>query len=352
MRAIHEPAPVTLPSAAANILDTLVTKEPPAEHAIVRGHRWRVASWAPVAVLVVLCAIISVINPNFLSFGNFQRIAQAAMIPLVLGTGATFIILMGSIDLSVEGVLTLGAVILSVLTLNGANENNLGIGAVAIVLLVGGCVGFINGMIHVHLKVPSFMTTLGTWFMGVGAANALLGGMAVRINDPWIRGLAIERFLGFPWGAWLALACLGVAFVIQNYTRLGRYIYALGGGEELAVLSGISVIRVRIAAFTLAGMFYAVGGILAAAQLGLGNAQIGNGRLFTTITAVVVGGTALSGGQGSVLQTLVGVLIVVVLANGMVLMGVPPSVQIGVQGLMIISAVALSIDRKLMRIVK
>ena len=173
-----------------------------------------------------------------------------------------------------------------------------------------------------------------------------------RIDDPWVRGLAIQRIFGLPWGVWLALACLAIAFVIQNYTRFGRYVYALGGGEELAALSGISVNSVRIVAFTLAGVFYAVGGVLAAAQLGLGNAQIGNGRLFTAITAVVVGGTALSGGQGGVLQTLVGVLIVSVLSNGMVLMGVPPSYQIGFQGLMIIGAVALSIDRKLMRIVK
>ena len=310
------------------------------------------ASWAPVLVLILLCAIISVINPNFLSFGNFVRISQSAMIPLVLGIGATFIILMGSIDLSVEGILTLGAVILSTLVLNGANGNDLGIIGVLVVLAVGAGVGFINGVIHVRLQVPSLMTTLGTWFIGVGLANALLGGMATRINDPWIRGLAIQRFLGFPWGVWVALLCLAVALAIQNYTRLGRYIYALGGGEELAALSGISTSRVRIITFTIAGVFYAVGGILAAAQLGLGNAQIGNGRLFTTVTAVVVGGTSLSGGQGSVLQTLVGVLIVVVLSNGMVLMGVPPSVQIGVQGLMIIAAVALSIDRKLMRIVK
>ena len=324
----------------------------PEEPARPRARRWRVASWAPVMVLVLLCIIITFINPNFMTFGNLVRISQSAMIPLVLGIGATFIILMGSIDLSVEGVLTLGAVMLSMLVLNGANANDYGIIGVFIVLLTGAAVGFINGVIHVRLKVPSFMATLGTWFIGVGIANALLGGMATRINDPWIRGLAIERFLGFPWGVWLALFCLAVALVIQNYTRLGRYIYALGGGEELAALSGISTARVRITTFTLAGVFYAVGGILAAAQLGLGNAQIGNGRLFTTITAVVVGGTALSGGQGSVLQTLVGVLIVVVLSNGMVLMGVPPSVQIGVQGLMIIAAVALSIDRKLMRIVK
>jgi len=310
------------------------------------------ATWAPVIVLALLCMIIAVINPNFLSIGNFVRMSQEAAIPLVLGLGATFIILMGSIDLSVEGVLTLGAVILSMLVLNGMNDNDLGIIAVVLVLIVGALVGFVNGVIHVRLRVPSFMATLGSWFIGVGIANALLGGMATRINDPWIRGLAIKRILGLPWGVWLALACLAVALVIQNYTRLGRYIYALGGGEELAALSGISVARVRIATFTLAGVFYAIGGILAAAQLGLGNAQIGNGRLFTTVTAVVVGGTSLSGGQGGVLQTFVGVLIVVVLSNGMVLMGVPPSFQIGFQGLMIIGAVALSIDRKLMKIVK
>src|SRR5580658_6445526 len=312
---------------------------PPASAPSRPKRRWRVAAWAPAMVLVLLCVIIAGINRNFLSFGNFVRMSQDAAIPLVLGIGETFIILMGSIDLSVEGVLTLAAVILSMTVLNGMNDNDLGIVAVLLVLAVGAFVGLVNGVIHVRLKVPSFMATLGTWFIGVGVANALLG------------GLAIQRVLGFPWGVWLALVCLAIAFVIQNYTRLGRYVYALGGGEDLAALSGISVARVRIVTFTLAGVFYAIGGILAAAQLGLGNAQIGNGRLFTTVTAVVVGGTSLSGGQGGVLQTFVGVLIVSVLSNGMVLMGVPPSVQIGFQGLMIIGAVALSIDRKA-RVVK
>ena len=316
-----------------------------------RRGRLRVIAWAPAVVLVLLCLIIAAINHNFLTFGNFVRMSQDAAIPLVLGLGETFIILMGSIDLSVEGILTLAAVILSMTVLNGMNDNNLGVFAVLLVLAVGAAVGFANGVVHVRLKVPSFMATLGSWFIGVGIANAMLGGMAIRINDPLIRGLAIRRALGFPWGVWLALACLAAAFVIQNQTRLGRYIYALGGGEELAALSGISVSWVRIVTFTLAGVFYAIGGVLAAAQLGLGNAQIGTGRLFTTVTAVVVGGTSLSGGEGGVLQTFVGVLIVSVLSNGMVLMGVPPSVQIGLQGLMIIGAVALSIDRKT-RVVK
>ncbi len=196
------------------------------------------------------------------------------------------------------------------------------------------------------------MVTLGTWFVVAGIANAALGGIAVRINDPLVRGLALQRALGFPWGVWVALAALTVAWFIQDHTRLGRYMYALGGGEELASLSGIPTARVRILTFTLAGVFYALGGVLSGAQLGLGNAQVGQGRLFTAITAVVVGGTALSGGEGGVLQTLVGVLIVTVLANGMVLMGISPSIQTAVQGLMIIVAVALSIDRKRLRIVK
>src|SRR5919107_1169770 len=196
-----------------------------------RASRRRIAPWAPVLVLLALCAVIAAINPNFLTFNNFVRISQAAMIPLVLGLGATFIILMGSIDLSIEGILALCAVILSLLVLNGANGNDLGLLGVAVVLAVG-----------------------------AGAGNAILGGLAVRINDPLIRGLAIERFLGLPWGVWLALAALLVAWVIQDHTRLGRYLYALGGGEDLAALSGIPVARVRIAAFTIAGIFYALGG--------------------------------------------------------------------------------------------
>ena len=315
-------------------------------------RRLRLGPWAPVVVLVVLCGIVAAINPNFLSFSNFVRICQAAMIPLVLGLGATFVILMGSIDLSVEGVLALGAVILSVIVMNGANGNDMGLLGIPLVLAVGALMGFLNGLVHVKLRIPSFMATLGMWFVGVGVANAILGGLAVRITDPLIRGLAIERFLGLPWGVWVALAALGVAWVIQSYTRLGRYMYALGVARNWPPCRASRFIACGSLPSPSRVHFYALGGVLAAAQLGLGNALIGQGRLFTTITAVVVGGTALSGGQGSVLQTLVGVLIVVVLANGMVLMGISPYVQQAVQGLMIIAAVALSLDRARMKIVK
>jgi ribose transport system permease protein len=305
----------------------------------------RLGPFAPVLVLVALCVLVGLVNPNFLSVRNLERIANTAAIPLILGLGATLVITMGSIDLSIEGVVAFGAVILSLVVLNGANANDLGLLGALLVILLGALMGLINGVIHVTLRIPSFMATLGMWFVGVGIANAILGGVTVRINDQTIRALALDRLLGMPIAVWVALAALGITYVIQNHTRLGRHIFAIGGGEDLAALSGINVRRCRIAVFTIAGTFYGLGGIIAAAQQGAGFALIGQGRLFTTITAVVVGGTALMGGSGGVLQTLVGVLIVMVLSNGMVLMGISPYVQQVVQGVLIIIAVALSVDR-------
>src|SRR3981081_1121108 len=186
----------------------------------------------------------------------------------------------------------------------------------------------------------------------LGAATLVLGGTTVRVTDTSIRSLALVRFLEFPLAVWVALAALAVTWVIERQTRFGRYVYAIGGGEDLAALSGIPVNRVKIMVFTLAGALYGLGGLLAAAQLGQGSAQIGGGRLFTTVTAVVVGGTALTGGEGGVLNTLVGVLIMAVVSNGMVLLNVSPYLQQAVQGLLIIVAVALTLDRKRLKIVK
>ena len=143
-----------------------------------------------------------------------------------------------------------------------------------------------------------------------------------------------------------------LAYLIQERTRTGRWLYAIGTDEMTARHAGIPIERTRIVIFGVAGLFYGLGGVLAAAQFGQGHALISQGRLFTTITAVVVGGTALSGGVGSVLNSVIGVFIVVVLANGLVLMGVEPYVQQGVQGLLIIAAVALALDRSRLDVVK
>lgn len=313
-------------------------------------EQWR--RWAPLAVLLALCILVSLFNPNFLSIGNFVRLLNSAAIPVVLCMGMTFVILMGSIDLSVEGVVALTAVIASLLVTNDITDHSIGLAAVPIAILVGGAMGLLNGIIHVRLKTPSFMTTLGLGFAGLGIAMAILGGLTVRISDPTFRFLSLGRVLGLPMAVWIALAAALIAWTVQQRTRTGRWIYAIGTDEVTARHAGIPVDRTRILVFAIAGLFFGLGGVLAAAQFGQGHALISQGRLFTTVTAVVVGGTALSGGVGSVVNSIIGVFIVVVLANGMVLMGIEPYVQQGVQGLLIIAAVSLALDRSRLAVVK
>jgi ribose transport system permease protein len=312
----------------------------------------RLKPYAPFFALIALSILIGAMNPRFFELNNLIRVANSAAIPLVLALGMTFIIVLGSIDLSVEGVLAIGAVLISLLVQNNSNAVNLGWFGVMLAILACGTIGCLSGTIHVGLRIPSFMVTLGMWFIGVGIATLVLGGSTVRVLDKGIRSLALDRPLLFPNAVWVALGALGITWIIERQTRIGRYIYAIGGGEDLAALSGIPVNRVKIIVFLLAGTLYGIGGLLAAAQLGLGNALIGSGRLFSTVTAVVVGGTALTGGEGGVLNTLVGVLIMAVLGNGMVLLGVSPDLQQAVQGVLIIVAVALSLDRARLKIVK
>jgi ribose transport system permease protein len=318
--------------------------------ALLGGPRWR--AYAPLAVLVLLCALIAIANPNFIEPRNLIRVANSAAVPLTLALGLTLIILMGSIDLSIEGTVSVAAMVLVLLATNDANGNDYGWLAVLAAIAAATLMGLVNGIVQTTLRIPSFMTTLGVWFIGLGISVYMLGGSAIRLTDGSIRALALSRFLDLPLAVWVAAGAFVLAVVIQSHTRLGRHIMAVGGGEDIAELSGISPRRVRIAAFALAGFFFGIAGVLAAAQLGQSNATIGDGRLFAAVTAVVVGGTALTGGEGGVWNTLVGVLIVTVLANGMILLGISPYIQQSVQGLMIIAAVALSLDRIRLKIIK
>lgn len=329
---------------------TLMTLIPGRIAVMFGGRRWR--GLAPLAVLVVLCVLITIANPNFIELRNLVRLANSAAVPLTLAMGLTFIILMGSIDLSVEGTLSVAAMVVVLLAANDSNGNHYGWWAVLAAVVAGTVMGLISGLVQTMLRIPSFMATLGMWFIGLGLSVYMLGGSAIRLNDASIRDLALYRFLGLPLAVWVAVGAFALAAIIQYHTRLGRHILAIGGDEDVTKLSGVNVTRVRIAAFALAGFFFGIAGVLAAAQLGQSHAVIGDGRLFAAVTAVVVGGTALTGGEGGVVNTLIGVLIVTVLANGMILLGISPYIQQTVQGLMIIAAVALSLDRVRLKIVK
>jgi ribose transport system permease protein len=320
---------------------------------MIAPTKFRLASAMPVLVLVGLCVVISLIEPRFLSLDNLIRIAAASTAPLMLALGVTFVIIMGSIDLSVEGAMAFSSAVLAAGVANAANTGlNLGLAALPLVVLGTALFGALVGFIHVFLKVPSFMASLGMSFIGLGMATVLLGGERVVITDPYVRALTLTRVLDLPIAIYVAAIMFLAAWVIENHTIFGRHVYALGGAEHLVVASGVNANRVRVLAFALSGFFIGVGSILASARLGASSVSIGSGQLFTAISAIVVGGTALSGGSGGVASTLVGVLIVMVLNNGMVIVGLPTFVQQGVLGVMIIIAVLLNQRNRVLPVVK
>ena len=309
--------------------------------------------WAPLLVLLVLVAFFAIMEPRFFSVRNFARIGISSAPALMVAIGVTFIIIMGSIDLSMEGTVSVSAVLFAFAFLAmGGTLASFAWLAIPVALIVGAMIGFINGLVHVKLRIPSFMASLAMGFVGTGFALLLTGGDRIRIEDELFRSLLTVRWFNFPIMCYVALGMVLIAWFIQSRTTLGRNFYAVGGGEELAHASGLNVNRVRIMGFVLAGVFYAMGALLAVGRIGIAETATGNNFMFVSITSVVVGGTALWGGIGGVWNTLVGVLIVNVINNGMVVIGVPSYVQQGVLGLLVIAAVVLSTDRRSVSFVK
>lgn len=309
--------------------------------------------WAPFIVLLVLVVFFAAMEPRFFSVRNFARISISSAPALMVAIGVTFIIIMGSIDLSMEGTVSVCAVgfAFAFLALGGTLASVAWL-ALPLALVIGAVIGLINGLVHVKLKIPSFMASLSMGFVGTGFALLLTGGDRLRIEDELFRSLLTTRWLNFPIMVYVAGFFLLVAWFIQSRTPLGRNFYAVGGGEELAHASGLNVNRVRVLGFMLAGVFYAIGALLAVGRIGIAETATGNNFMFVSITSVVVGGTALWGGKGGVWNTLIGVLIVNVINNGMVVIGLPGYLQDGVLGLLVIVAVVLSTDRKSVSFVK
>lgn len=306
----------------------------------------------PLLVLLVLVTGLSIINPRFLSSLNLANLARQSSILLIVALGETFIILMGSIDLSIEGNMALTSVIVGILALNYFNNNDFGIWAVVLSVVAGTLIGLLNGVFHTKMRIPAFMATLGMMYVGLGLGTWLSNGMNMPLLDPMILSWARGNLGPVPNLTFFGIAAFFLALFLERYTRFGRYIFAIGGAEDRAKLAGIPIDRYKIYAFTLAGFFFGVGGVLNSARIGAGTSTAGVNQLFAAITAVVVGGTALTGGAGGVLQTLVGALIVTVIGNGMVLAGVHSFAQLAVQGVIITVAVILTLDRSKLPFIK
>jgi ribose transport system permease protein len=316
-----------------------------AERIAAERAKNRIIGLGPLIVMIVLAIVMSVFVPGFFTWINLTSILQQISTPLVLAMGLTFVLLLGSIDLSVEGVMGFAGSIVALLVLNTKNSVDLGVLGMLIAVLAGTVFGVFSGILHTRLKIPSFMVTFGMGSAITGFGILSYRGIPASIKAPMFARLASGTLAGLPLLTWFAMVVFLIAFIVERYTAFGRHVYAIGENESMARASGIDADRIKVAVFAWSAFCASVAGIFGAIKLNIGEVIISNGFLFSTITAVVVGGTSLVGGSGGVVQSLVGVLIVTIIQDSMIMLGVNAYVQPAVQSIIIVAAVALTVSR-------
>lgn len=300
----------------------------------------RKGPWGLVAAILVMIVVFSLLNPRFGSIQNLQNVLYQLAVPLIIVVGTTMVIQMGSIDLSVQGVMGASGMAWILMSPNSRIALDLGPWAFVIALGLGLGLGLLAGLVHARLKVPSFVVTLGTWYIGLGIGILLYGnGMLPSLTSETLARWPTRLTLGVPNAFWLAAGALVLGLLVMNHTRMGRGILAIGNNEVIAGAMGLPVGAIKVAAFAIAGLLSGLAGILATMQLGSGSPDIGSGQLFTVIPAAVIAGTALGGGEGGVMRSALGVLLLILLNNGLVLAGVDPNYQSGVFGAILVVAI-------------
>ncbi|CAN7672706.1 ABC transporter permease [Rhizobium sp. LjRoot254] len=295
----------------------------------------------PLVAIIVLIAYFSYINPLFFSSVNALNIGRQSSVLLIVALAGTVVILIGSIDLSVGALVTLTG-ILAALTVDRFGVA----GATFTAIAVGGFVGLVNGSLVTMLRVPSFLVTLGMLSILSGVSNQISQGQSILFMNSVLPDVVNGAVLfGIPNVIWFALIATALLTVIAFRTKLGRYLYALGGGEIVASNAGVPVTFYKVLTFVLAGAICGFAGVIMTGQVGAGTPTAGSSLLLNSIAAVVMGGTALSGGIGGPHRTFLGVLVIAILTNGMDVTEVNSFTQDIVKGLVIILAVSLTIDR-------
>jgi ribose transport system permease protein len=282
------------------------------------------------ASLVVLFIIFSVLSPNFEKFDNIVGILLAAAVNGVLAVGVNFVVITGGIDLSIGTVMTLSSVITGVFISYWGLPIPIGIlGG----LVTGALIGLINGTTVARLKMPPFIATLGMMMITRGLSLVISGTKPIYFsNTPSFRYISMGIFMGLPNAVLIFFITALVGSLILSKTILGRYTYALGSNEEAARLSGIKVDQWKMAIYSLAGFFSGLAGILMASRLNSAQPALGQGYEMDAIAAAVIGGTSLSGGEGTILGTVIGAFIISTLTKGLRILGVPQEWQMVVTG--------------------
>ena len=295
------------------------------------------------AALLALIAVCGALSRNFLSVANFTTLLTQTSVTAIVAVGMTIVMIVGEIDLSVGSTVGLGGSVFAWLVVMQGVPIAL---AAACVLLGAAALGGGIGGLRVVWGIPSFITTIGLLSTLRGCAFLLTGGVTIAPLPGSMDALWYGQVLGVPLPILLMAVAVVCGAVLLDRTKLGRHIYALGVDPVTASRYGVKVRRIRIGVFVAVQMLAAFGGIMLAARLSSGSASVGEGLELDVIAAVIVGGTRLTGGAGRVVGTLIGVLFVAVLRNGMVLLGVNPIGFMILQGLVIILAVWWSMSRR------
>lgn len=290
--------------------------------------------------IVVLYIALTATAAGFMTPSNQLGILRDAATIGIAAWGVTLVIIAGDIDISIGPAVAFS----SVLVAKGSAEWGLGIGgAILLTLVLGALWGAAAGYLRAKFDVPSFITTLGVWSILGGLALYLTDALPVVLPESAVMDVLGGDIAGIPTSAIVMLVLFAVFAYIAKFTAYGRSVYAIGGNAGAAMLAGINLQRTRIILFATTGLLSAITGILVAARLGSGNGGAASGLEFDVIAAVVIGGTLLAGGRGSMLGTLLGVVFITVIANGLVLLGVDSFLQDVIRGVIIVGAVLVNV---------
>lgn len=298
------------------------------------------------AGLIVLFVVFSLASPNFFKFDNIIGILLATAVNGVLALGVTFVIITSGIDLSVGTVMTFSAVMTGVFITFWKLPLPIGIlGGIA----AGAFCGLLNGVTIAKMKIPPFIATLGMMMITTGLSLVISGTKPIYFNDtPVFRQISMGSFLPgeIPNAVVILFGVAIIASLVLSKTVLGRYNFALGSNEEATRLSGVNVDSWKIAIYTLCGGFSGLAGVLMASRLNSAQPALGAGYELDAIAACVIGGTSLSGGEGTILGTVIGAFIMSVLINGLRILSVPQEWQKVVTGIILVLAVYMDIMRR------
>lgn len=299
-------------------------------------------------ILVLLIIIMSLTTRGFLTLDNLLNILRNVSLQGCIAFGMTMVIISGEIDLSIGSTVALTGVIIGVTTGKLSKLGIMPMDQAVIVgiifsILVAALIGLFNGWLLTRFKMPSFIITLAMMNVLYGAAAIISKGFPVTTIPPWFSVFGAGRMFNvIPIPAFVLLVVFVVVFIIMSYTKFGRSIYAVGGNAESARLSGINVQKVKILSMTAVQICAAISGILISSLVMSGSSTFGKGWEMTAISAVIIGGASLMGGIGKAARTMVGLIFLGVIINGMTLLGVDEYAQYVVRGLLILVAVLIN----------